>query len=165
MSDKDDIALDFQSILTWPPESVFTLKLPIVLDGYDTVLLKRIIYRALYHLTVKRERSEKAIVLAFEDIFKIYDWCFQHKVDQRIKEFKAKLEQTDPTLAANTNFEQYREDTIEAIEMHYFGYVGVLQEVTVHTEKFLSETPCDLCSDNFAYSVLFRPVIPFLFAH
>jgi len=151
----NDIALDFQSILSWPPESVFSLRLPTVLDGHDTVLLKRIVYRALYHLKTTRQRSEEAINLALEDIFKIYDWFFQQEIDQMIKESKAKLEETDPTLAAYTNFDEYREKAIEATEMHYLGYVDVLKEAAAYTEKFLSETPCDLCSDNFTNAEFF----------
>lgn len=156
MSDMNDIAVDFQSILKWKPESVFELTLPTTLGTHVSIRLKRLIYRALYFLKITRQRSVEDISLALEDIFKIYRWFYQKEADQ-VKATLAELERVDPALVANIQAEQYEQEALEAVKMHYLGHFDALKEAATQSDRFLSELelPNKLESDHFTNAEFF----------
>ena len=91
MEDSKIASFDLTAILDWAPESVFDKAFPYVADVEDTIRLKRIVYRALYHLKITQNRPKEALLAAWEDLFTLRDWFIQAEVTNAMGTLKNEL--------------------------------------------------------------------------
>lgn len=148
MEDSKIASFDLTAILDWAPESVFDKAFPYVADVEDTIRLKRIVYRALYHLKITQNRPKNTLLAAWEDLFTLRDWFIQVEVGNAIDALKDKLEKTDLNLAQYTDVDQYQSNIQQGIALHHLDLVDILRDIIMQI-GVLSDAPCQLKSTHF----------------